>query len=244
MGLHGGGCDQPGLHHPHAGAVAADGEFVHLAAAVLGDIELAIGGAHAVRRFQHHRHLDLHRRAGLAAGIQRDAEQGVRPDRVHIKLAVQERDAVHAIERRVLDHGLQGAGTGPQPQHLGVGRVGEIDRLVRPHREVVADVGGRGQGDGLFGRAAGKIEGAYPAHRLQQRRGPVHAHDLADPERIGGAVGHHAQQERARRTLHVDEGRGGGLAGAGAIDHGARLRAQIERAVRPGGDAFRIGFRD
>jgi len=62
-------CRQAFLQHGDAGGVAADRDHVDFACAIFGEKQFAVGGAHAVRPLNGLVHPDVHRFAGVAAGV-------------------------------------------------------------------------------------------------------------------------------------------------------------------------------
>ena len=221
------------------GLIAVDGDHAGAAVPVLGQIEFAVGGAHAVRSLDRLVGPDLHRRAGLAGRVQRNAIEIIRDHVVDVELVAQKGDAVDAVERAVLDQqfGLRSAGL--EPENLAAEGVGDVERLVRPDHEIVAQVDVAGERPAQFRRTAGEVKAAQD--RMAVLAG---ADDLAGPQRVGRAIGEHAEKaDIALGGADVDEDLCFGCALGGAVDHRLRGAAEDQRTVRRFSHALRIRAR-
>ena len=92
-------------------------------------------------------------------------------------------------------------------------------------------------------RAGGEIEAPERGVALH-RRHARHRGQLAGPQRVGGGIRQHAEEEGAGAFgAGVDELLGGGRAGAHLVDEGRAGAADDQHAARRHGQAFRLRFR-
>ena len=95
---------------------------------------------------------------GFAGGVYGDAVELVEEHVVHIERAVQEGDAIDAIEHAILQEELGIGGAGGKLVDFAVGGVGDVERLIRSDREIVAGAVIARQIPADLWRAGGKIE--------------------------------------------------------------------------------------
>src|ERR1700733_594808 len=165
--FHSSWCFEPFLEYGHAGLVSVDGDGGDFAAAVFGDDEVAIGGAHAVRPLDQLVHPDIFRLPRLSGGVDWDAVELVEDDVVHIERAAEKGDAIDARKGPMLEEQFGGRGAGRQPVDFAVGGVGYIKGLIGSDRKIIARAVVSGQIPTDLLRAGGQVEaseGSVPAH--------------------------------------------------------------------------------